>query len=102
MLKMPWTFGVPAVAAALMLVCAECHAQTAPLLDVTHTVAVSTQAVPVEETFTITETGTYQVTLTDFGAQIGAPLASAQLAVSFNNATVGTPINSTSGASPWS
>ena len=102
MLKMPWTFGVPAIAAACMLVCVEGHAQTAPLLDVTHSVAVSTQAVPVDESFTITETGTYQVTLTDFGAQIGAPLASAQLAVSFNNAIVGTPLTSTSGTSPWS
>ena len=103
MLKMPWTFGASLTAAACMLVCVEAFAQTTgPLIDAVHTVALPTQAVPVEESFNITTPGTYQVTLNDLGAQFGAALNSAELAVSFGNATVGTPIVSTSGSSSWS
>jgi hypothetical protein len=103
MLKMPWTFGASLTAAACMLVCVEALAQTnQPLIDAVHTVAVPTQAVPVEEHFDIATPGTYQVTLNDLGAQFGAALNSAELAVSFGNATVGTPIVSTSGSASWS
>ncbi|MGH8209673.1 MAG: beta strand repeat-containing protein [Steroidobacteraceae bacterium] len=79
-----WISGTRVLAAACLLVCGNCLAQTStPLLDEVHTVAASTTGVPVEETFNITATGIYQVTLTDLGAQLSpaAPLASVKLAI---------------------
>jgi hypothetical protein len=102
---MSWTTGARALAAACMFVCIESYAQTsAPLVDEVHTVAAATQAVPVEETFNITTAGTYQVTLTDLGAQLSptAPLASATLAITTGNTVVGTPLVATSGSASWS
>jgi hypothetical protein len=103
---MSWTTGARAFAAACMFVCIDSYAQTsAPLVNTVHTVAAATQAVPVEETFNITTAGTYQVTLTDLGAQLqptAAPLVSATLAVTAGSAVVGTPLVTTSGATSWS
>jgi hypothetical protein len=101
---MSWVSGVRALMAACLLFCIDAQAQTAaPLLNQVHTIAATGQPVPVEETFNITTAGTYQVTLTDLGAQASpsAPLASATLAISSGNAIVGTPIVSTSGATSW-
>ena len=81
---------LPLWAAAFILGCANSYAQAPPA----HTVAAATQGVPVEETFTTTTTGTYQVTLTDLGAQAAtpAPLADVALAVTSGDTIVGTPI----------
>ena len=102
---MSWTNGARALAAACMFVCINSFAQTSqPLVNAVHTVAAATQAVPVEETFNITAAGTYQVTLTDLGAQLSptAPLASAELAITTGNAVVGNPLVATSGSASWS
>ena len=103
---MSWTNGARAFAAACMFVCINSFAQTSqPLVNVVHTVAAATQAVPVEETFNITTAGTYQVTLTDLGAQLlptPAPLSSATLAITTGSTVVGTPLVSTSGTASWS
>ena len=57
---MSWTNGARALAAACMFICINSFAQTSqPLVNVVHTVAAATQAVPVEETFNITTAGTY-------------------------------------------
>lgn len=67
----------------------------APLLNQVHTIAAPTTGVPVEETFTIPASGTYQVTLTDLGADLtpSAPLASVALAVTnASDVIVGTPL----------
>ena len=66
----------------------------APLLDDVHTVATSAVAVPVEHDVTIAAAGTYQVQLTDLGAQLtpAAPLASVKLAITGGDALVGTPL----------
>ena len=98
MQKMPWNFRVPALAAASMLVCLQAVAQTT---DGSHTVAVSTQAAPVEESFSISTPGTYTVTLTDIGAASSLPLTSAQLAVNYGTTVVGS-LTSTSGQTSWS
>jgi hypothetical protein len=102
---MSWTNGARALAAACMFVCINTFAQTSPpLVNVVHTVAAATQAVPVEETFNITTAGTYQVTLTDLGAQqvpTPVPLASATLAITTGNKVVGTPLVATSGSTSW-
>lgn len=66
------------------------------VLNQVHTLAAATTGVPVEETFTVTTAGTYQVTLTDFGAALSpaAPLASVALAVTSSDDTiVGTPLS---------
>src|SRR5580698_6873051 len=102
---MSWTNGARALAAACMFVCINSIAQTSqPLVDVVHTVAATTQAVPVEETFNITTAGTYQVTLTDLGAQIpnSATLASGTLAITTGSTVVGTPLVTMSGSTSWS
>ena len=85
---------LPLWAVAFLLGCANSYAQ-APPLDAVHTVAAATQGVPVEETFTTTTAGTYQVTLTDLGATqlpTPAPLADVALAVTSGDTIVGTPI----------
>ena len=74
--------------------CIQAGAQT-PIVDNVHTVA--TAVVPVEHDFQITAAGTYTVTLTDLGAQIAAPgtavpLASLALALTTDDALVGTPL----------
>jgi hypothetical protein len=86
-----------------MFVCINSFAQTSqPLVNVVHTVAAVTQAVPVEETLNITTAGTYQVTLTDLGAQLSpsAALASAQLAITSGNTVVG-KFTATTGSTSW-
>ena len=102
---MSWTNGARALAAACMFVCINSIAQTSqPLVNVVHTVAAATQAVPVEETFNITTAGTYQVTLTDLGAlqmPTPVPLVSATLAITSGNKVVGTPLVATSGSTSW-
>jgi len=101
---MSWTNGARALAAACMFVCINSFAQTSqPLVNALHTIAAATQAVPVEETVNITAAGTYQVTLTDLGAQLSpsAPLLSAELAIISGNAVVGTPLVATSGSASW-
>ncbi len=79
--------------AAAILLCASARAQT-PLLDITNTVAASDQGVPVQQSFPITATGTYQLTLTDLGATLSpsAPLASVKLAVTNGSTVVGSPL----------
>ena len=86
-----WFSGTSFLAAACLLACVDSHAQTSqPLLDTVHTVAAATTGVPVEETFTISTAGTYQITLTDFGAQLtpAAPLASVKLAITSGSTLV--------------
>src|SRR5579885_3447267 len=83
--------GARVLAAACLFVCLASHAQTStPLYSTVHTVAASTTAVPVEETFNISAAGTYQITLTDIGAQLtpAAPLAAVKLAVSSGSTLV--------------
>jgi len=102
---MSWTTGARALAAACMFVCINSLAQTSQtqLVNAVHTVAAATQAVPLEYSLPALQPGTYQVTLTDLGAQLptSAPLASAELAVTANNAIVGTPLVTTSGSTTW-
>lgn len=88
--------------AALGLVCARVEAQgfSIPFNEV-HTVATSSEGVPVEHSFTVTTAGTYQVALTDLGVQptppySPAPLASVQLAVTSGATVVGTPLTGAS------
>ena len=92
---MSWTTGARALAAACMFVCINSLAQTSQtqLVNAVHTVAAATQAVPLEYPLPALPAGTYQVTLTDLGAQLptSAPLASAELAITDGNAIVGTP-----------
>lgn len=81
--------------ALLALMPAAAFSQTAaPILSEVHTVATASTAVPVEHPFSISAAGTYQVTLTDLGAQLtpGAPLASVKMAVTSGSKLVGTPI----------
>jgi hypothetical protein len=88
---MPWASGARLLVAACMLVCTNVYAQTAaPLLNQVNTVAAATQGVPVQETVDITAAGTYEVTLTDLGAELSptAPLASVELAISTGSALV--------------
>lgn len=58
-----------------------------PLLTELHTIATPDVPVPVEHSFTIANAGTYNVTLTDLGAQLtpAAPLATVTLAVTQGN-----------------
>jgi hypothetical protein len=89
-----------------VFVCIDSFAQTSqPLVNVVHTVAAATQAAPVEAQVSIPAAGTYQVTLTDIGAQLSpsAPLVSAELAITNSaNALVGTPLVTASGSTSWS
>jgi hypothetical protein len=99
---MSWTTGARAFAAACLFVCINSHAQTSQtqLVNVVSTVAAATQAVPLDEKLPALQPGTYQVTLTDLGAQLtpSAPLATAELGVTGGNAVVGTPAVLTSGS----
>lgn len=83
-------------AAGLMFWCAGAQAQSQSLLvDEVHTLATASQAVPIEHSFNVTDTGTYQVVLTDVGAAqtpTPAPLAYVALAVTNGSAIVGTPL----------
>jgi tetratricopeptide (TPR) repeat protein len=95
MATLSWISRVPIFAVACMLACANADSQTpTPLFDSVHTVATSTQGVPVEETFTITATGNYKVSLVDLGALLtpSAPLASVELAITNGGTVVGTPL----------
>jgi len=83
-------WGARIVALASTVVCAQAPAQTV-LFNEVHTVGAPTVAVPVEHSVSITTAGSYKVTLTDFGASLGAPLASVAFAVSNGSALVGTP-----------
>jgi hypothetical protein len=86
---MSWISGAPTLAVACVLACANVHAQTnAPLLNEVHTVGAATTGVPVEETFNISTAGTYQITLTDLGAQLSAPLAAVELAITSGSSLV--------------
>jgi hypothetical protein len=102
---MSWTNGARALAAACMFVCFDSYGQTSqPLVNQVHTVASATQAAPVEQPVSIPSAGTYQVTLTDLGAQLtpnAAPLVSAELAITSGNAVVGTPLVATSGSTTF-
>ena len=85
--------GAPILAQACALLCGPAFSQSVVFSDV-HTLAAATQAVPVEETFSVSAAGTYQITLTDLGAQLtpSAPLATVKLAVTGGTAIVGTPL----------
>jgi trimeric autotransporter adhesin len=116
----PWVLRAGAIVAACMLVGVDAVAQTAtPLLDLVQSIALPSLGVPVQETFNVTAAGTYQVTLTDFGALLAAqsssgsqsafqpaPLASGAFAVTTNNAIVGKPVtltnDSPTGQTSWS
>jgi tetratricopeptide (TPR) repeat protein len=99
MATLSWILRAPALAAVCIFACANSHAQTA-LLNEVHTVAASTVAVPVEETFSISTPGNYQVTLIDLGTQLtpSAPLASVKLAITSGNTVVGTPLTAAGSA----
>lgn len=86
-----WICRARVLAAACLLVCLDSYAQTdTPLLDTVQTIAAATTAVPVQETLKITTAGTYQINLTDLGAQStpATPLASLKLAISSGDALV--------------
>src|SRR5882762_2446557 len=79
---------------AALVVCSQVNAQA--LLDEVHTVGSADSGVPIENSFAISSAGTYEVTLTDLGAQLQptpAPLVSVRLAVTRGTTVVGTPIN---------
>ena len=76
--------------------CTQASAQTS-ILDDVHTVATNQTGAPVEHTFQVFAAGTYSITLTDVGAQSAAPvtpmpLASLKMALTANDALVGTPV----------
>jgi tetratricopeptide (TPR) repeat protein len=101
MATLSWITRVPIFAVACLLACANSYSQTqTPLFDSVHTVATSTQGVPVEETFTITAAGNYKVTLVDLGALLtpSAPLASVELAITNGGTIVGTPLTAAGSA----
>lgn len=68
------------------------HARAdSPLLDEVHTIAASTQAVPVEHSFAIATSGTYKVSLVDLGAALqptAAPLATLKLSITSGSTLV--------------
>ncbi len=70
-----------------------CAGAQTPLLSEVHTIATATSAVPVEHTFTLSNAGTYKVTLTDLGASLlpPAPLTQATMAVTSGDQVVGAP-----------
>jgi hypothetical protein len=75
-------------------ICLDASAQTA-LVDEVHTVATAQTGVPVEQDFQVSAAGTYVITLTDLGAQATTsplPLASLKMALTADDALVGTPI----------
>jgi hypothetical protein len=76
------------------VVCMQASAQTV-LLDDVHTVATVQTGVPIEHDFQVSQAGTYLITLIDLGAQAPTtplPLASLKMAVTANDALVGTPL----------
>jgi hypothetical protein len=82
-----------------LLVAITAHAQQPPTCTAVpcsevHTVAAPDQGVPLEFTFTVSLAGTFQITLTDLGAQalIAAPLASVKLAITSGSTVVGMPL----------
>ena len=85
--------GALLLAVGLALLATDLQAQS-PLFSTVHTVAAADRAVPVEETFNVANAGTYNITLTDLGAQLAtpAPLASIKLAVTSGSSIVGTPL----------
>ncbi|MDB6011880.1 MAG: hypothetical protein JWL65_4130 [Gammaproteobacteria bacterium] len=97
MSTLSWLSRVPLL--ACLLACVNAHAQTV-LFNKVHTIAAATQAVPVEETLTITTAGNYQVTLVDLGSQIsaGAALTAVELAITSGNTVVGTPLTAAGSA----
>ncbi len=94
MLPKTWKPGALALVYSCALLCANASADT-PLLDEVHTVAASTVAVPIEHSFTISASGTYQVSLVDLGAALtpSAPVGSVKLAITSGS----TPVKLTSG-----
>jgi len=68
------------LALALLGVNGAAQAQSQALINEVNTVGTATTGVPVVQNFTISTAGTYQVTLTDIGYGLTAPLASAPLA----------------------
>jgi hypothetical protein len=91
-----WKAGAALLAACWAFAGADALAQLpTPPYTTVHTVASADVAVPVEETLPIANAGTYQVTLTDLGAQLPtpAPLASVKLAVTGGGSIVGTPLS---------
>ena len=97
MSTLSWLSRVPLL--ACLLACVNAHAQTV-LFNKVHTIAAATQAVPVEETLTITTAGNYQVTLVDLGSQIsaGAALTAVELAITSGSTVVGTPLTAAGSA----
>jgi hypothetical protein len=65
-----------------------------PLPLEVHTVASATSVVPAEHTFTVSLAGTYQLTLTDFGATAtpAVPMTALKLAITSGGTIVGTPL----------
>lgn len=102
MSALSWTACARLFAVVGLLACGNSLAQSqTTLLSTVHTVAAATVGVPVEENFQVSAAGTYQVKLTDLGAQLSTPaaLSSITAAVSNGSATVGTPfIADTSGS----
>jgi hypothetical protein len=95
----PWIGRIPWIAALVALLATPAGAQQlAPCSSLpctaVHTVAASDQGAPLEYTFTIGTPGTYQLTLTDLGAQapFNAPLAYVKLAITSGSMIVGTPL----------
>jgi hypothetical protein len=79
----------------LLFWCAGARAQSqAPLVNEVHTLATASQAVPIEQSFSVTDAGTYQVQLTDVGAaqSTPAPLKYVALAITNGSTIVGTPL----------
>lgn len=79
--------------ACMLFWCAGARAQSL-ILDEVHTLATSSQAVPIEQSINVTAAGTYQVQLTDIGAtqSPATPLVSVALAVTNGSTIVGTPL----------
>jgi hypothetical protein len=86
-------------AVAVLAISGQASAQAPPTCTAVpctevHTVGAANQAAPLEQSFTISNAGTYQVTLTDLGAQLtpSAPLQAVELAVTTGTTIVGTPL----------
>ncbi|HXW74493.1 MAG TPA: hypothetical protein VEK10_06740 [Steroidobacteraceae bacterium] len=102
MLLKSWKAGAVLLATCWALLCSESRAQApSPPFQAVHTVAAPDRAVPVEDTLNIANSGTYEITLTDLGAQLPtpAPLASVKLAITSGSAIVGTPLSGPGSAS---
>lgn len=91
---------VPGLGAfAALAISRQVSAQTVPTCSTlpcteVHTIGAANVAAPLEQSFTISNAGTYHVTLTDLGAQLtpSAPLAAVELAVTTGTTLVGTPL----------